>query len=241
MTIRKLGGFRFLPDRFARSLAPAFADRLPVTHGGMARVLWELATGENPVAGDPPATPYNPQGELGVDRSGPPWGPAPRHTIAHAGGRRPGSFSRSNGNSFILSLPADRPRQRLCRGVAHSVAATNTPFDFGWEIWNRPYHTALDGLPSPYSRGYVRVSAYLGSAGSASVSIRGGRFGSEFEDQWRRSSFTVTSTTPAMFLTDFYIDLLPGLNEVDFEFEVTSGPAVFIERLEIQQQAKLNH
>lgn len=206
----------------------------------MVRSLWELATGENPSADDSSATPRNPQGELGVDRSGPPWGPAPRHTIASAGGRRPGSFSRNNGNSFLLSLSSFSPRQRLAAGTVHSTnpaevrAATG-----GWEFWNRPYARTTDRVP-PYSRGYIRVSAYLAAAGSVAVTVRGGKHGTQHEDSWRSATFTVASMTPTTFLGGLYIDLEPGLNTVDFEFRHT-GNSCFIEWLDIQQIQKLSH
>lgn len=61
------------------SNAPAVADRVIESLAGRARVLWELATGVN--------TQYdsgyrlNPQGKRGTDLSGPPWGPALKHTV----------------------------------------------------------------------------------------------------------------------------------------------------------------
>lgn len=68
-----------LTDAECRTLAPAVSRKLAQSIAGRALSLYELVSGASVV--DAGLTALNPQGRLGVDRSGPPWGDAHRHAL----------------------------------------------------------------------------------------------------------------------------------------------------------------
>lgn len=77
------GELRWLKDAEVKSNAIAKAD-IARGIGGKTRYLFELATGGVPAAEastSQPCTPRNPQGQIGVDHSGPPWGVAFKHPV----------------------------------------------------------------------------------------------------------------------------------------------------------------
>lgn len=76
------GELKWLRDEEVKSNAVARSE-IARGIGGKTRYLFELATGGVPAADaglSAPCTPRNPQGQIGCDHSGPPWGCAFRHT-----------------------------------------------------------------------------------------------------------------------------------------------------------------
>ena len=128
----ELKGTRPATARIAQSLA------------GRNRYLYELATGE-PAFADGQATPLNPQGALGIDHSGPPWGNAFQHPIWTADGHIGGSAD-IYGESVVVSVPSSSTVTIIARFVV------------------RPFQ--LSPLV-PYSR--ARLAAVGRTAGGAAV------------------------------------------------------------------------
>jgi hypothetical protein len=128
--------------------SPAVAYRLANSVVGRGAWLLELVNG-SAVQADAPATPINPQGKIGVDKSGPPWGSAHLHPLWCAEGGLSGSAVIGIAPLFELTtvgqfyrLPADF----FCRHFAK-------------------------GAKVPYSRAYLQMSATTITGGTATVDI----------------------------------------------------------------------
>ena len=148
-SIRRYASSKGMSDSQCTSLAPATADRIAESLAGRARILWELATGQNPVQ-DSGATPTNPQGLLGVDRSGAPWGDALMHPLIVADCK--------DSTGIYSSEDTYGPYCRL------TSAGQSQTIEF--RLINRPF-AFLDG--TPYSRGYLSVGCRRSPSGSALV------------------------------------------------------------------------
>ena len=195
---------------------------------GRARILWELATGEVPGDGHP-ASGYNPQGLVGVDCSGPPWGSAHRHSIASLGGIKPDSatFSSRPATSFaVYGLTSTQPRQ------------------ISWRVWNRPYETLQSPSVAPLSRGRLLVEAYRSSgAGNPTVTVSMWA-NDERPSEATSATFSHTAGTSLDRYTmssTLYARLRPGRNEVNILFESDSTSALVITRLQMYSGAKRSH
>ncbi len=137
MSTSKVGRLLGLADSQARSEALAKVE-LVQGLAGNARWLYELATGA--VEGDgPPCTPPNPQGLVGVDLSGPPWGSALWHPIAIWGGAAPALGNVTSRGAVLGGISSDR---------GSSVTLTG-------RVWQRPYAQLPSGSIPPYSRGLI--------------------------------------------------------------------------------------
>lgn len=126
----------FLREEAARAHAGAYSETA-ISVVGRARLAWELAHGESGVPGEPAGSPLNPQGLVGVDMSGPPWGPALRLPVAQI------SFSTTN-ESVTPTHNSVIGAERVVLPVLH--------------FWNRPHAVRDDGT-SPLSRLLVRFRA----------------------------------------------------------------------------------
>lgn len=187
----KVSSWDFLEASATSSFAPCTAD-LARSIAGRTRWLHELATGE---ASGRPCTPKNPQGNLGIDMSGPPWGSAPRHHIANIG---------SYADTSLVQSPG--------------IAALGYAKRLRFACWVRPHEpTAL----APYSRLKLHLVASNSAAGSAVYGVTAFRRDGSAA---RSSSVTITGTTVATYaVSSFYVDAQPGVNFIDVEISFTSG------------------
>lgn len=234
--------FAFFEDSVFQSEAKAHAEVIK-SLAGRARHLYELATGQNPLSGaDPPCTPVNPDGELGVNLSGPPWGSAILHPIAWIGGikadipnvvgSRPLTSMANADGSVTTGLPPANPTRTIRN----------------WSVRSRRY-TPLDveqGLISPYSRGYLAIRGWA-SAGTVEARIRVWQTGND--DNKRTDTVEFSSTTEAMRsptsspALDLYVDLAAdGRNEINVEIRNNdTTDTLHISSIAILQVAKRSH
>lgn len=217
MSLQKIVSSAFLTSAQCRSLAPATADVI-ASLAGRTRYLYELATG---VAAhtDGPATPANPQGMLGVDRSGPPWGDAFQHPLWYVEGAQ--SSAGFYGEKPVVSLTTIDQVERIRAA-----------------IWVRPHQT---GALVPYSRGYfvcqgVRTSASVNGVCTIKV------FSDSSTSQATNSTtLTCTSQTVLTTSTEIFTNLVPGLNLRTIEFRQTSTSGLTIHAAAINQIVRRSH
>jgi hypothetical protein len=231
--VSRVGSSRTLPDSAVRSQARGGVE-LAQQMAGKARELYELACGESAVEGEPPFTPANPQGEVGCDLSGPPWGSALLHPI------------------FWWSWLGDdtdvtQPDNDL---IASSVGGSHQPAVVRAAIWVRPFADVLPGGGiAPYSRGIIWVRGHRSSGGGAAQLIGRARNVTLGQTSLTASAAsagaTTSSTTEIDLFTsadDFFMKLRPGLNEIELIFLCeTLGNAIAIDSLSILQLAKRSH
>jgi hypothetical protein len=223
----KIGLFKFLEDAQASSLAAARAHPLAQALGGMARVLYELVAGVSGVDGEPPASGTNPQGLIGVDLSGPPWGPAIRHPIA--------AFAGLASTANVIQ-PSARLNPKNVAGVPF-LAGTGP-----WRVRNRPFDLIGGNVVEPYSRALIVVRAHKVGVTNASVTVRWRNRGKG--EAWTSTTISVTSTseTNFAFASTSFIALSGGDNVVEFLFEVTtSGAEIVVDSILLFQAVKLQH
>jgi hypothetical protein len=212
-----------LTDAECRSLAPARAKRLAYSLAGRARALYELATGE-PAVDDGGATPLNPQGLMGIDRSGPPWGDAHLHpvwtmaTTANVGS----DIYPDKAGSYGRVLYLDGGSGTITRLIAR--------------FYVRPFAVAP---LVPYSRVYLRgvgTSDDLVTTSSATIRVYG-----PDGDRGPSTSATVSTTTSAAFSTGAYCLVSPGWNERVIEIDQTSANGIYIGPLSLNQVVRRTH
>lgn len=201
-----------------RSHAPAVAI-IAESIAGRVRYLYELAAGVPAIAADGAVTPLNPQGRIGVDRSGPPWGDALQHPVwifegsnaqANAYGEKPVlSFSTNGDKQFITARFVNRPHQSYPR--------------------------------APYTRGLLAVRGVrTGGAASATATIRA--YGPEGQDGPSQST-TLTMATIGTLVTstEIYLPIDAGYNERIIEVESTSVVPFEISMMTINQAVRRSH
>lgn len=207
MTLKRFISNKSLLAVEAASVAPAVADSLAESILGRSRMLWELATGENPVADDEGATGLNPQGKRGVDRSGAPWGDALRHPMW--------TYESECNQTPTLVYGRTAPWISL-NDVGQTQRRTITvevkPFQ------ERPL--------TPYSRGILQVLGLrLGGAGvgSAAATIR---CLSDDEDFSSTATLTISTTSLTGQVGSPFFTLRPGINTLTFEIQLTAKSGV---------------
>lgn len=177
-----------LSDAEVKSLAPVVSHRLARSLLGRPRVLHELATGATPT-GETACTPQNPQGLIGADLSGPPWGVAVRHSLvtreAHQGGA--GVYAPTQSVSLTVQDQAIfLTSYWICRPFAVSDTA-------------------------PYSKAYLRLTwARIGGAGTASIDVTA--LDDDDSDTGMLQTLTSASATPATSTTIVWLPTQPGRN-----------------------------
>lgn len=200
-----------------RTHAPAVAD-MARNLAGRVRYLYELASGSPAVTEDGSVIPPNPQGKIGVDRSGPPWGDALQHPMWVW-----------EGTSASTSIYGEKPIVSLtANGQTDAVLAS---------IIVRPFQR---GPLVPYSLGELRVSGIKTSgAGNATCVIRA--YGSNVEDDpARQVTLTMTSTT-AINTATVLVPLKPGYCERLIRLESTSANGFAIVGMSINQVKRRSH
>lgn len=230
--MQKIGGLEWLRDAAARSLVDARAAPLVRGMAGMTRFLHELVAGKSVVDGEPPVVGTGPSGEVGVDLSGPPWGPALLHSIASWSG---------------IAADVDVIEPSTPWEITNVSGLPTFRRTGPWPIWVRPFEF-VDGVDVPYSRGLLSIRAHnTGVSTSLIVRARSLTLGESYAAVTTRghglSTLAVTSTTETTFSpTDIYLNLVPGLNVVELEFftSTASGGAV-VDSVDIYQAKKLQH
>lgn len=200
-----------------RTHAPAVAS-IAESLAGRVRYLYELAAGVPAIADDGVVTPLNPQGRVGVDRSGPPWGDALQHPIWIWEGT-PASTS-IYGEKPIASLSTS--------GSKASVRA---------RMIVRPFQLAP---LAPYSLGQLTVRGIrTAGAGTATATIRT-YAGTVAEDPARTATLTMASSTVLSSAT-VLIPLVPGYVERLIEIEATASVAFAVTHMSISQIVRRSH
>ncbi len=211
-----------LTDEECQSLAAAHAKVLH-SLGGRIRRLFELATGQPIAAGQPRSVGHNPQGLYGVDFSGPPWGSAWRHPLGGTGGLLPitGGAGHWEGHRVLGSVTEE----------------DNLIIPFN--LYVRGFEKRPD---SPYSRGYLTMRMYLGTADppydiTAILRSKGGSDVGAMETTVSVGSVFETEEQP----TDAYFDLRPGLNRLELELRSTEPLPVYLASFSVNNIVKRVH
>ena len=228
--VTRVGDLIPLEDARARSLVAGRSNPIARSLAGACRVLYELIAGQSAVAGEEAVAGTNPQGGIGVDLSGPPWGPALLHPIGvWAGLADDADVIQPSPVLNVVGLPS----------TGGLGVATTGP----WRIKNRP-HDAIDGVVAPYSRGLVTLRAHKANATNGTVVVRARNISLGEDMAAASTSISVTSTSETTFNlgTSFFVPLRSGWNDIQFEFFTSSsGASIIIDSLCVYQGAKLNH
>lgn len=231
----KANQYHFLEDGFFRSLANGLSEMIN-SLCGRARHLYELATGENPFPDEPAASQLNPDGRLGHNHRGPPWGSAFLHPVAWMVGMEPGANltqpepSTGGLGSEVRIIPADEDADIL-----------------DWDVIVPWYDDLAPRAAAPYSRLFLDFVARLASGASASITIRA--WSTEAVEAGRgmirEDDFTITSTSAqnhSSVGTDLWIDVLPGENRINIEIDNNDAAGdVHIIALSLCQAVKSSH
>jgi hypothetical protein len=223
MSILRVVSHEPLTDGECRSLAPARAKRLAYSLSGRARYLLEMLTGE-PAVADGGATPLNPQGRMGVDRSGPPWGDAHMHPMW--------TYAATLNEIVIYPTRSSPNRQALYlnNGVG-TIARIVARF------YVRPHYAAPN---APYTRAYLRgagISDDLVTLSSASIRV----YGPDGDTGPTSPDATVSTTGFDEFTLGAWCPVSPGYNERIIEIEQTSANGIYIGPLSLNQIVRRSH
>lgn len=210
-------------DEDTRTFAPGYASILR-SQAGRLRYLYELIAGTNPASGEPACTPTNPQGTLGVDKSGPPWGSAWRHTVWGVGGIKPvtAGAGQVEGHRNIGSFFDDEP-------FIYPIVVTNRR------------HDPVNG--GPYTRLYLSFRGYLDASGAGAVdaTVRLRHIaGSDERSRVDVQQFASTNET-SFNLSSLWFDVEPGRNKLELIFSSSAARIVHISGLCLDQIVKRTH
>lgn len=187
---------RYLKSGEAHAHAAAKSD-VPMSLAGRARHLWEMATGASAIAGEQASAPVNPQGLIGIDMSGPPFGPALLLPVAWWEGRSGAGVQPTNQWSTIgaLAISSD------------------------WTIWNRPHTQFLDGA-APLQQ-LALLWRGTASAGTSSVF----RCTVENLSNGTTTSFdrTINTTTTTDYDETTLFPFIPEANDIVMTWQRISG------------------
>jgi hypothetical protein len=190
----KIGSTRHLEATATAKHAPAVVE---VAHSiaGRPRILWEMAHGESAVDGELAMAPTNPQGAIGVDLSGPPFGACMLIPVA--------TFSSGTSSGVV---PASRWRTVDDTGVNRT-----------FRLWNRPHATRADGL-APLQRLMWAWTGQQSGAGSTTWQI-------DFTTPAGTASITrtIASASITLYEESTLVPMVPGANRVRIRMRRTSG------------------
>lgn len=223
---RRFGFLQPLTDEEVNAESPALARVIQGLVGGAAH-LYELVSG-TPASNDSQVTPPNPQGEIGVDLSGPPWGSALRHPIAWIGGM-PESTSIGYG-----------------RTPACVVKSTGGQNQIGpWCFWVRPFEHLPSPRKAPYSFGRVDIRAHRigGLSATLQVAVRNLSIdGSAPEFTPGNQATVLTSEDNIAFSGGaMYVPLIPGWNTILLAFKNDSTVDIHVDSVVVNQVVKRSH
>lgn len=220
MTLQRFISRKSLLASETRSLAPAVADRLAESIVGRARLMWEMATGDNPV-NDEGGTRRNPQGKRGVDRSGGPWGDALEHPLWAY-----------ESEASLSAVVWGRQFPWISLASQGDIARRTVTLEV------RPFEQRDR---TPYSRGIVNLRGLrIGGAGTATATIR--CYSSLDLTASTTGALSCTSATVLSSSTSApWLPLQPGINTVLIEVELTSTVGMEIHQAAISQVARRTH
>jgi hypothetical protein len=193
------------------------------TLAGRTRWLEEMTSGKSAVDDEEPFAGTNPQGLVGVDLSGPPFGSAVLHPIAWYSG--------------ILSAAVIAPP-----GPLDSIPSDGKGVLSPWRIWVRPHAQLPSPSAAPYSRGFVALRAHRVGGLNGTVTVTARQLGAD-PSTIKTATFTVTGAEDVVALSSaFWVPLLPGSNDVEITVSHSIGSAlVTIDSLMIYNGVKRSH
>ena len=190
----RIGSTRYLDESATAKHARAISE-VAQSLAGRPRIAWELAHGDSAVPGEAPMAPLNPQGGIGVDLSGPPFGAALLMPVA--------SFSSGTSNGVV---PASRWR---------TIGADGCSATF--RMWHRPHARHVDGNGA-LQRVMLAWSGQGSGAGSTdwqiTVTTPAGS---------ATISRTIASASILLYEETTLVPLLPGRNDVAIRWRRVAG------------------
>lgn len=220
MTTSKVFSRKFVNEGDVRNNAPAAAE-VAMSIAGRSRLLWELAHGASAVPGEPPAIGPNPQGLIGVDWSGPPFGPCLLLPVACWQGR--------SGAAGVVA-----PSSTLS-SIGLASASRRLP---PWRVMNR-HHVVRDDDSGPLQQlGFLwRATATAGVSSSFGIIVKNKTTGRAVA-----MTRTINSSTVATYLESVLVPMAPGANLIDIEFVRLSGDRTLtVESITLVVVAKRKH
>jgi len=219
--IRYLTSSQALRMSEVRTLAPVRARNFAASLGGLPRMLYELATGSD-AGQDGGASPINPQGMLGTDLSGPPFGPAIRHTLCVAEGQGPQA-----------SITGESP--------LHTFTEDDEWFHLPMRVYVRP-HVAQRG-DEPYTRGYLSLSYALGTGAGTGTGDLYFYSASQLDSFTRQTPTALSSASSTAVVTStLWVPLVDGINQCQISVRGTSASSFLsILRASVCQIVQLEH
>jgi len=215
----RLSSTLYLTNAATRGHAPAYSETAQ-SLVGRPRVAWELAHGASAVPGETPSIPLNPQGQYGVDMSGPPFGPCLLMHVASFG-------LNPDGNAITPLHPWN----------AINSSSPRRQGDFPIRFFNRFHAKREDGL-APLQRLFVMVRRSATSGGNTNLLWR---IESRTTGDLKTGTISVVADT-ATNTTLSAVTCEPGINEIDVTLSRGSGDRIVqIHSLQLFVGAKRRH
>lgn len=192
---------RFLSAAATQTHAHAYSETAQ-SLVGRTRFAWELATGASAVTGELPMVEVNPQGQIGCDMSGPPFGPALLLPVWEWVGQPDGGVSPSNYLSAIGTTTVRLPQ---------------------FSLWNRPHAVRPDGL-APLQQMVFSHRTQAGAGTSTVLTITFRNITNGTEVVYTR---TINTTSTVDYTETGYVPLAPGLNSLQISARSSVGTRVF--------------
>ena len=212
-----------LRDEDTRSLALGDV-RVLKSIVGRIRYLAEMATGRSIVDGEEAGIPRNPQGLLGVDLSGPPYGPCVLHSTWWFGGMKPDT-------SGAGEWAGQRARLSFVDGATRVLPVTFRPKAFA------------DYTRAPMSRAYPSIVVYRSSSAAVN-SITVTCLQDKGDETGRSQTFTLANSTSeqTFVCTSAFWDVRNGRNrELGLRLETTATTNVLLVRAHAGPTEKLTY
>ena len=223
--VAKVGAKDPLTDAQVRSLARADAYMIR-TLAGRTRWLEEMTSGKSAVDDEEAFAGSNPQGLIGVDLSGPPFGSAVLHPIAWYSGIL---------NANVIAPPG--PLDSIPSSTLNGKGVISP-----WRIWVRPHAKLPSPSVAPYSRGLVMLRAHRVGGVNGTVTVSARQLGAD-PSETKTGTFTVTATEdPFVLASTFWVPFKPGVNDIELTVEHSiTGALVTIDSLVIYNGQKRSH
>jgi hypothetical protein len=161
-----------------------------------------MATGASAVPGELPMAEVNPQGQIGCDMSGPPFGPALLLPVWEWVGKPEGGVSPNNYLSSVGTTTARLPQ---------------------FSLWNRPHAVRPDGL-APLQQMVFNHRTESGAGSSTTLTITFRNLTNGTEVSFAR---TINLTITLNYVETGYVPLSPGLNVMQVSARSSVGTRVF--------------
>ena len=193
MTQSRVGAKLHLSRDQVKTQAPAYSEVAQHTAARM-RWVWEMAHGASAVSGEPAIADTNPQGEVGWDWSGAPFG-----------------------NDLLLpivtsSLWSPAANSRVRQEIEDLDSTLTAPRIVRMRIWQRPFASLPSPHIAPRSRAYLLAQA-IATGGSCNVTF--GLRNTSMGGAAQTASVSIGTTTTAVTPTGIYLPMRPGWNQVD--------------------------